>query len=216
MLYFSVKYYLYREQLRVVFHFYKNLSFVFFDFMFFIAYLFSNPYRICRKYHERRGEEKTNVYGETPLTTLMKICHLCGIHSTDTIIELGSGRGRSCFFLASVIGAKVTGIEKISQFTNRAILIQKALRFKNLKFNCSDFYDIDFSKVNVVYLYAPQLEDQNILKLSEKLKALPKGAKIITISYSMHQYSPKSFQSIKRFSVSFPWGKTHAFLCTKA
>ena len=213
MLYFSIKYYLFVEQLKVIRAFYKNASFALMDSMFLFLNLFSNPYRVCRKYHAKKGEKK-NVYGETPLTTLKKIVHLCGIHPSDSIIELGSGRGRTCFFLSNIVGSKVKGIENVASFTKKANFIQKLTGIKNLSFSCEDFFEADFSGQSVVYLYAPQLEDEKLTTLATKLETLPKGAKVITISYSMHEYS-HSFEAVKRFSVSFPWGRTHCYLTRK-
>ena len=212
MLYLTVKFYLFKENIKVIYYFYKDLSFALTDALFLGINSLSNPYRVCRKFYQKKKGEKGNIYGETPLTTLRKICHLSGIHSRDRVIELGSGRGRTCFFLSKVVGSSVKGIEKVPSFVRKAHLIQKMLRLENVQFSCEDFFEVDYSDTNVVYLYAPQFEEKKILSLCEKLRALPKGAKVITISYSLNDYAPEDFQKIKRFSVSFPWGTTHAYL----
>lgn len=191
------------------------MTFALVDIALLLFYLFSNPYRTCRKFYERLKGKKVYIYGETPLTTLYKISHVCGIHPSDSVLELGSGRGRTSFFLSKVIGANVIGIELVSSFIKRCQLLRKLFGIKNLSFYCTDFYSCDFSHSNVVYLYGPHLEDEKILKLTEKFNALPKGAKVITISYSMKDYAPKIFKHIKRFSVSFPWGNTFAYLSIK-
>lgn len=215
MLYLSVKFYLFKENVKVIYYFYKDFSFALADSLFHIVNFLENPYRACRKFYEKKIAERGNIYGETPLTSLKKICHLCGIHSKDKVIELGSGRGRTCFFLSKIVGAKVKGVEKVPSFVKRSNFLKKILGVKNLEFTCEDFFEVDFRHVNVVYLYAPHLEDEKIVSLSKKLLALPKGAKVITISYSLNDYAPKEFNHIKRFSVSFPWGMTHAYLSIK-
>lgn len=214
-LFFLVKYFFFKEQLKVVSHFYKDISFFAIDTVFYLSYLFLNPYRICKKYLQKKRNPNIHVYGETPLTTLYKISRICGIHPSDTVVELGSGRGRACFFLSLFIGAKVVGVEEIPRFIKIASKIQKVFKINNLSFVCQDFLSFDFSKANVVYLYGSTLEDQKILTLCNKLQDLPKGAKVITVSFSLTDYEKENFKQIKKFSVTFPWGITQAYLSTK-
>lgn len=196
-------------------YFYCNFAFACIDLSLIFLYLFSNPYRVCRKFYERLKGKKIYIYGETPLTTLYKITQNCGIRPQDNVLELGSGRGRTSFFLSQIIGAKVVGIELVSSFIKKTQFLKKLYRLSNPSFLCSDYYNFDFSQVNVIYLYGVHLEDEKILKLTEKLEKLPSGAKVITISYSMSTYAPKHFKQIKKFPVSFPWGNTFAYLSIK-
>ena len=212
MLYLSVKFYLFKEQLKVIWFFYKDISFALMDVFFHFIHFFSqNPYRICRKYHQKNS---AGIYGETPLTTLRKICYNCSISPNDRIIDLGCGRGRSCLFFSKICKASVKGIELVPSFVKKANKISKCFRLKNCSFLKEDFFQTDFSNATVLYLYATQLEDEKIKILTQKLQKLPKGAKVISISYPISEYG-KSFQKVKKFPVSFPWGDTYGYLCIK-
>lgn len=214
MLYLSVKYYLIREQLEVAKRFYKNLSFALLDSVFLLCYLFTNPYRVCRKFYQKLKGKKLYIYGETPLTTLEKIVNVCGIHPSDKVLELGCGRGRGCLFLTKVTGSEVIGLDLVKSFIHKGRFIKMLFRLKKLSFLCTDFYEYDFSKANIVYLYGVHLKEKQIQRLAKKLNHLPAGAKVITVSYSIANYAPV-FNQIKRFSVSFPWGQASAYLCIK-
>ena len=215
MLYLSIKYYLFKEQIKVIKSFYKDLSYALLDFVFILSYLFTNPYRVCRKFYQKLRGKTLYIYGETPLTSLNKIATICGIHPSDNVLELGCGRGRGCFFLAKVIGAKVTGVDLVRSFIQRGRFIRKIFQIDNLSFLRADFYEYDYSKTTVVYLYGVHLEEEQIKLLTKKLKNLPTGAKVISISYSIAQFAPKQFSQIKRFSLSFPWGQAFAYLSIK-
>lgn len=196
--YLKVKLYLLKEEIFVI----KNFFWFFkIDFAFFIFYLFLNPYRVARK--------KNNVYGETPISSLYKICTECKIGKEDLFLELGSGRGKGCFWVAKFTGCQVIGIEWISSFVKIASILKKLFRVSNLTFIEEDFFNINVIKASVIYLYGTTLSDSEIEKLVQK-KFAP-NTKIISISYSLEEYS-SHFKTVKSFSVSFPWGTTTCYL----
>ena len=49
----------------------------------------------------------------------------------------------------------------------------------------------------------------------KKMKTLPKGAKVVTISYPLSSQEENFFRLYKSFEVSFPWGSTNAYLHIK-
>lgn len=174
--------------------------------------LFSNPYRVCRKFLQKKGEEQIYAYGETPLTTLEKIVTECRLCSADHWLELGSGRGKGCFWVGRFIGCRVTGVEWIPQFVQQSRLLARLHRFRNVNFLCKDFAEAPFSQATAVYLYGTCLSQGVLKTLLKKMIALPPGAKVITISEPL---ASSSFRLEKTFSVCYPWGRTNAYLHIK-
>src|SRR5262245_46123073 len=85
-----------------------------------LSYWLDNPYRVCSRFFRSRGEEDPYTFGETPLTTLEEIAHRCQISNRDTVLELGCGRGRTCFWLARFVGCRAIGIDIVPTFIERA------------------------------------------------------------------------------------------------
>lgn len=199
------------EFFKVAFKYYSNFKFVKCDLSLYMMYLFHNPYRISKRFLKKKGEEDIYAYGETPLTTLDKICRECRVRKEDCVFELGSGRGRTCFWLNSFIGCRVVGIEHIPEFVERANRIKRKLGLRDIEFRCEEMQNSELAGATVIYLYGTCLEEKIIDTLIEKFKTLAKGVKIITVSYPLSDYS-SSFQTMKRFQGTFPWGVADVYL----
>lgn len=189
--------------------FYKNPEFRKADLALLGAYFGANPYKLSRKFLQSKGEKIIYAYGETPLTTLEKITNICGLTKDDTIFELGCGRGRTCFWLAHILRAKVIGIDFVPTFIEKANAVNQA---QNLQFLCEDFLKSDLSKATVVYLHGSCMPDEDIEKLNRKLIRLRKGLKVITVSFSMSDYdSADHWEEQKVFVADFSWGSTEVY-----
>lgn len=208
-IYFAVKFYNFKEFFLAL-KYYKNFCFCLVDFSLFLVYFFFNPYNISKRFLIKNKSSNIHAYGETPLTTLDLIVKNCGINANDRCIELGSGRGRTAFWLSHFIKCDLKAIERIAFFSNVAKALSKIFRIKNTIFMKEDMFRSSFDSATVIYLYGTMLEDDQILCLIEKFKKI-KGLKIITISYPLKDYD-SSFTTIKSFDVSFPWGTTTCYL----
>jgi len=163
--------------------------------------LFFNPYRICRK--------SGSIYGETPPSSLHRIATFCRLTSKDTWLELGSGRGKGCFWIAQFFGCHTVGIEKISFF----YYLSRAISFfgrKRISFIQADLSEADFSAASCVYLYSTCMNEEELAILSDKMKALPQGAKVVTVSASLPETPHLALAG--SFPLSFPWGDTDGYL----
>lgn len=204
------------EFLKVSTRYYVNWTFCKIDFSLLLTYFFHNPFTISKEFLKAKGEKDVYAYGETPLTSLETIVKECKLRPYDTVYELGSGRGRTCFWLNCFVGCRVVGIEYIPDFVNHANLIKKRFNIDGVEFRCEDFLKTDYTKATVVYLYGTCLEDIEILALIEKFKTLQRGAKIITVSYPLTDYtSDRSFEVMNCFQVPFTWGTTEVYLHIK-
>lgn len=179
-----------------------NYRFAIADLLFSIFYFFLNPYRIGRK----KGE----VYGETPFESLHRIASFCELTEKDVWIDLGSGRGRGVFWIASFVGCRTIGIEKISLFSHLAKVVQRLVSIPSLELICQDIMDADFSKATVVYFYSTCAEEALLACLVEKMETMLPQTKVVTVSAPL----PKNpfFIVTGAFPISFPWGTTDAYI----
>lgn len=201
------------EYAKVVRRYYSNSMFRKIDIYLLRNYIQQNPYRICKKFLEDRGVDNVYTYGETPLTTLEKIVKECKVSSRDVFYELGSGRGRSCFWLRCFVKCRVIGVEYVPAFVKIASKVVRHFGVDKIKFVYRDILDVDFSDATVIYFYGTSSETSFITKLIDKLKALPSGTKIITVSYPLTSYTAEPiFEVVRTFTAQYTWGETEVYL----
>ena len=172
-----------------------------------MLYLFQNPYRISRKFLQKRGETDIYQYGETPESTMHWICINAGLYMDDHFFELGAGRGKAALFVADFFGCDVTAIEQIPEFVRKAKLVNKMFSL-GVHFRCEDYLESDLSKATIIYLFGTCLTEEQIKKLCTKF--LPKQ-KIISISYPLSDYDAR-YKITAKFPVEYPFGKTDAYI----
>jgi hypothetical protein len=211
-LYIKVKIFLLKEQLFIFKNCYKNWKFILTDLFLFVSRFFINPFRSCRKFLEKKGEDDVHQYGETPVLVLLKIIKLADIKKSDKFLELGSGRGRSCFFLSEKVRCHVVGIEIVPTLYSLSYILKKFFGFERIDFYKEDMMISHLDGFNVIYLYGTGLSRPLIKSLTCKFSSLKKNTKIITISYPLTYYDSDHFILEKDVDVEFAWGKTKAYL----
>lgn len=174
------------------------------------AYRFINPYRLSRDFLLSRGAEDPHQYGETPVKSYFQMAEACGLTSQDRVLELGCGRGRGVFFLASFYGCQVHGIDWNPQFVAIAQSIQASTQASRISFSCEDMFLTDLRQASFIYLYGTCLSDACIDKMLFSLERAAPGTKIVTVSYSLER--PDLFTLEKKLLLRFPWGKAEAYL----
>lgn len=202
------------EFFKVAWQFYRNPRFCKIDLSLFILYFGESPFIISKRFLTSRGDDNLYSYGETPLTSLKKISKECQIHSSDTVFELGCGRGRTSFWLNSFIKCNVVGIDFVPEFIQKANLIKERFGLNGVRFLLQDMFEANIQNATVVYLYGTCLNDTQIMQLIEKFKTLPPGTKIITVSYPLTDYS-SDFEVMNRFTVPYTWGEADIYLQMK-
>ena len=193
-LHFAVKGYEWLQQRRIRKVFYQDPHYKALD-----QALLSgpNPYRIKEAF----------PYGETPLCSLKKIADRFGLKDSDKVVDLGCGRGRGVFFLAQHYGCKVSGIDMIGPFIEKANRLAKECQGLNVSFACGDMRKFDFSGATFVFFYGTTFSEEFVEELKQAMKALPKGSKIVTVSYPL-----EGLELVDQFSVSFSWGSGEVYL----
>lgn len=212
-LYFQVQWRNFTEFCQTLVHYYPRFSFLKTDLALRLHYLLKSPYRISKEFLSKRNASNVDAYGETPLRTMELIAKECEIKPTDTLFELGCGRGRTCFWLHHFIGCRTVGIEIIPQFVTKAKEVANLCQLDKMEFRCENMLDSDLSKATVIYLYGTCLDENDIKTIINKIEKLPAGTKVISVSYPLTDYANTSFLEVmKVFPAQFTWGNTEVYL----
>lgn len=187
--------------------YYGNTQFAKIDLRLLLTYRWNNPFQIARQYLEEHGANDLYTYGETPLTTMHLIAERAGIGKEDTVLELGCGRGRSCFWLREWIGCKVVGVEQVPTFVKIANEMKEYFQVDGVDFVEGDYTKVDWGNPTVVYLYASNLSEEEIEVLAQRIRKLPKGTKVISVSYPI-----PGIMVMRRFQLPFTWGDADIFV----
>lgn len=156
-----------------------------------------NPFRIKEAF----------PYGETPLCSLKQIGDRWGLKADDRVVDLGCGRGRGVFFLSHHYNCHVTGIDLIRPFIKKAEHLAEEYQAGKTSFICADMRTYDFQQATFVFFYGTTFSDDFVKELQQALKALPKGSKIVTVSYPL-----EGFKVVDQCRVSFSWGFGDVYL----
>lgn len=212
--FWRIKFFFFREQLKVICSFYSNLRYAIYDLGIHIFAFFMNPYRICRHFWEREGKLEI-AYGETPLTTFSQMVQWAGLTQKDTFLELGCGRGKLVFWTASFYGCSCTGVERVTPFFKVAKSLQFFFPSSNLHFLCTDLFKIEVRPFSFIYFYGTTFQEKDLTFLFKRLSSCKPGTKIVTVSFAASHFSPSDFSLEKKRAFSFPWGEAEVFLCQK-
>lgn len=196
----------------VITRYYTNQKFFKVDLALLAKYLWKSPFRISKKFLIEANADDVYTYGETPLTTMALIAQQCKITADDCVLELGCGRGRTCFWLNCFIKCKVIGIEYIPAFIHKAQKVKNRYSVDGVDFVAGDMLEADFSKGSVIYLYGTCYDQQFLAKLIKKMESLPRGTKIITVSYSLSEFGAREFTLQHGFTAPFTWGLADVYL----
>lgn len=206
--FFAVRLFNLSDFLLTAFRYYFKPKFALIDISLLLSYFFKSPYRIAREFKE------SEPYGETPHKTLAKIVKACPITLDDVVLELGAGRGRSCFWLAFFQPCKkVIGIEYIPDFVTKAQSLARFFNVQNVEFRCEDMCKSKFNEATWIYLFGTALDDATIKQLITRFDECKPGTKVITISYALTEYAPHSkIKLLNTIEVEFAWGKTECYI----
>jgi SAM-dependent methyltransferase len=195
------------EFLLAVTTYYKNTRFAKIDLYLLSRYWLRNPYRIARRYLQQRGDQDLYTYGETPLTTIHLIAVKAGISPDDTVLELGCGRGRTCFWLREWLGCRVVGIEQVPTFVETANQVKERFRVTGVDFVLGDYLQADWGTPTVIYLYASNLDEGTIALLAKKIASLKHPVRVISVSFPIPGLDVK-----RQFVLPFTWGDADVYV----
>jgi hypothetical protein len=191
----QVKLFQLREQMRVIFRYYRNVRFALVDLgLCFFAFFF-NPYRICRKF------TGTHSYGETPITTFAELAKAADLAKEDVFVDLGAGRGKLCFWASLWIGCESRGVEQVPGLVRPSKWLAKAFCIP-VRFDQGMMETADLSHATVVYLYTMEWDETLLLEM-------PQGARLITVGSPVDL---EGFTVVKAVEAEYPWGTAEVFI----
>jgi precorrin-6B methylase 2 len=128
------------------------------------------------------------AWSPTPMRVIRQMLDMADLKEGETLYDLGAGDGRILFQAAAASPIKAVGVE-IDPF--KCFLLQNRIRRKRLgervKVIQADFFKVDLSRANVVFLYLSPAAHQ---RLQEKLsRELPEGARVICYRRRMGELS---------------------------
>lgn len=115
--------------------------------------------------------------------TIRKAFKLAKVTSKDMVYDLGSGDGRSLIIAAKEFGASGVGVEIDPLRFFVSTLILRCIRVRGIKIIRKNFFDVNISNADVVFVY---LVPKALERLKPKfLKELKKGTRIVSINYEI-------------------------------
>ena len=176
-----------------------------------------NPYAICKRYLEAYPDDLVQkVYGETFFTTLEKIRDRVGLTQQDVVYELGSGRGRSCFWFGCVVGCKTVGIELNPRFVYHAQQVAKKAKLSHVEFQMINMMEVDYSEATCIYLYGSCLNEAAMRNLIQALQTCKKGTWLITVTNPLDDYQEDhGFEYLGSSPARYLWGYTGLYFHRK-
>ena len=139
-----------------------------------------------KPYEPQVGQEgKDVIWVPTPQGLVDKMLDMAKVTSSDYIIDLGSGDGRTVI-TAAKRGARATGIE----YNPDMVELSKANATKagvsaKAAFMKADIFESDFSEATVITMYLlPQLN----VKLRPKILDLKPGTRIVSHAFTMEEW----------------------------
>ncbi|MGB0360108.1 MAG: SAM-dependent methyltransferase [Endozoicomonas sp.] len=178
-----------------------------------LSYLLDSPYSVSRRYERKRKASDLYVYGETPLRTLELITERTGLTSKDHVFELGSGSGFTALWLHGIKKCRVTAVEQVPLFCWRLHRTIKRMGLPAVSVRCESYLQTPLQGATVIYLYGSNLEDAVITELTERLAELPKGVRLITISFPLTDFAKNHDFIIKdQLKAQFEWGEADVFI----
>ena len=131
---------------------------------------------------------KDVIWVPTPDALVERMLNMAKVTSTDYVIDLGSGDGRTPIMAAKKFGANALGIE---YNPDMVAMSQKAATAAGVadkaKFAKADIFESDFSKAQVITMYL--LPDLN-LRLRPKLLDMKPGTRLVSHAFTMGDWEP--------------------------
>ncbi len=112
------------------------------------------------------------------------VCRLAGIKKNETVYELGSGDAQLLIVSAKEFGARGIGIEiDPLRFLVSSILLHSNGLSDRVKILRKNFYDVNLSKADMIYVYlVPRVLKKLLPKFKKELK---KGTRIVSYVYEI-------------------------------
>lgn len=181
------------------------------DLMWMVEYSLSSPFTLSRKAREEAGlAADLTVYGETPWTTLERVCEALKLGPDDMFVDLGAGTGRTLLFVHYRFGARALGYELVPRFVEKFAWLQHRLGLATIvEMRAQNWFDADLSQGTAFFLVGSCYSDDHLEIARKKLAELPAGSRIASVSYPI---AGDAFEPLGDFVSAFSWGSGTVYL----
>lgn len=145
------------------------------------------------------------TYGETPYFTGYDILKEVKAKKGMVVYDLGSGLGRFAYLANLMFGAKVVGIELIPSFIEFTNKVVRKFNLQDIKFIKANLFESNLYDADIIYIAGTCFSEQSKKMLENMMRNAKKGAKIITLSYSLPSQNLR-LKKVKKLWFSWGWG----------
>ncbi len=132
----------------------------------------------------------------TPIEVVERMLQLGEVTEDDVVYDLGSGDGRIVNLAAERYGARGVGVEIDPQLVWFSRRYAKRARVEHLvRFLSEDALTVDIAPATVVTLYLSR--DANLLLRPKLHRELRRGARVISHTHDMGDWSPERVERVK-------------------
>lgn len=168
------------------------------------AAIVSSPFppRTFEKVHAARQRGlalRELIYGETPLFTARRVLRAAGVNERSVVVDPLAGRGRA-LLAARSLGAAAIGYELLHSHVDA---VKEPLADAGVMLSQADGAEVDLAGATHVYLAWTCMSERTQRRFLERLRALPAGVVVITLSSPI---SDASFRPLQRLTGLYTWG----------
>jgi precorrin-6B methylase 2 len=164
-----------------------------------------NPFDISKQARERaKLYDNAFIYGEIHLLTFAAVLTRVKPQPNEIFYDLGSGSGKAVLLTALLYPETTAiGIEYLTEFIQLAEHCRHHLDCRNAQFIHGDYFNIDFSHADIVFINATALFGDDLIKLRQRLDCVKSGTRIILTSKRLN---PQDFSVNYSGQVEMSWG----------
>tara|TARA_Y100000310_G_scaffold255151_1_gene262416 strand:+ start:1011 stop:1559 length:549 start_codon:yes stop_codon:yes gene_type:complete len=147
------------------------------------------------------GSTEKGFWGYSIDDEVFEVFKKINLGKFDSFIDLGSGDGKVAI-IASIFVKKAYGVEFDKDLIGHSNKLKEELGIGNVEFINDDFYNLDFSKFDIIYNYPDEPMER---KLEKKLIKEMKGKIIV---YGNH-FHPKNLKRVEDMKID--WTKVGVY-----
>lgn len=153
------------------------------------------------------------TYGETLLSSYLRILKRLNLKPGDTLVDLGCGTGVLCFLAAALYPhIQVKGVDLIEGFVRNANTLLEQLQWDNLHFWVDNILTFDTSQANVYYATCTCFQEDFLAELAQTFEHAPPDTRIVTITHELEAPHLAIEETLFEW---FSWGRDRAYLHRK-
>jgi SAM-dependent methyltransferase len=183
------------------------------DIELFKIYSIKDQFSIANEYKEKFNNSDDLTYGEAIWYSIDKSLKYINVDKCKNFLELGCGIGRISFFVNFYYKLNCCGVDIIPDFIENANKIIEKFNLKNIEFINKNWFDVDFSFADIIFIAGTCLDIKTLKLLKEKFeKELKENSYILSVSVN---FKSDKIEEIKVLRLPFSWGKADLYILKK-